>query len=78
MACKFFGRLTNVSRLGDGLALNRLALARNGGCGLQVYADAVTVVKGTGNDRSVYQLGEMMLQWAHSKLLLIYIVAVGS
>jgi len=38
MACKFFGGLTNVRRLAtaDGLALNRLAMARNGG-GLQVY-----------------------------------------
>jgi len=37
MACKFLGGLTNVRRLasGDGLALNRLAMARNGG-GLQV------------------------------------------
>jgi len=35
MACKFFGGLTNVESAGDGLALNQLALARNG-CGLQV------------------------------------------
>jgi len=33
MACKFFGGLSNMSH--DGLALNRMALARNG-CGLQV------------------------------------------
>jgi len=35
MACKFFGGLTNVSRLAMA-AMNRLALARNG-CGLKVY-----------------------------------------
>jgi len=40
MACKFFGTLTNESS-GDGLALNRLALARNG-CGLQFYLYRVT------------------------------------
>jgi len=35
MACKFFGGLTNMRSAGDGLAQNRLAMARNGG-GLQV------------------------------------------
>jgi len=41
MACKYFDCLTSQSA-GDSLALNRLALARNG-CGLQVYNRTSTV-----------------------------------
>ena len=42
MVCKFFDGLTNVSRLADGLALNRLALARNG-CGLSYRSTSSNV-----------------------------------
>jgi len=45
MAFIIFGGLTNVSRLvDDRLALNRLALSRNG-CGLHVYAKLVQVLQ---------------------------------
>jgi len=37
MTCNFFRRLNQCESADDGLALNRLALARNG-CGLQVYS----------------------------------------
>ena len=53
MACKFFGGLTIVSRLasGDGLALNRLALARNG-CGLGLQVCTVLGCGGYGRQNS--------------------------
>jgi len=35
MACEFFGGFSQCASAGDGLALNRLAMAKNGG-GLQV------------------------------------------